>query len=135
MRGALTSPRWGYAAAGWAALFAAVHLYWALGGATGLAESAGQDLAEDRPAWFVALGLYGVAVAVHVLLLSDAGYGGGAISAARRTWTLVVWDPWFLVGGVLFGTAALAARPDGRPATSWLSWAQRGSPSTLSHVA
>ena len=133
-----------------------MHVYWALGGATGLAESAGQDLAEDRPGWFVALGLYGVAlvlagasvlglllafppragrrrlltllgvgvgavlvlraVTVEVLLLSDAGYGGAAISPAQRSWALWLWNPWFLLGGVLFGMAAFAPRPGGRPA-------------------
>ena len=149
---------WAHGAAVWAALFAALHLYWALGGALGLAESAGAELAGRRPGWFVAAGLYGVAVlltgaaglavllarlprsgrwrwllpllgagvaavlvlravAVHLLLLSDAGYGGGAISPAQRTWALWVWNPWFLAGGVLFGLAALAARragPSGR---------------------
>lgn len=136
-------------------LFAALHLYWALGGSVGLAESAGRQVAQQRPGWFVALGLYGVAalllgaagvglavargaglgrrrwvlplvtagiagvlllrgVAVHLLLLSDTAYGGGAISAAQRTWTLWVWNPWFLLGGVLFGLATVAARPAGR---------------------
>ncbi len=155
MRRVAASRRWGYAAAGWSGLFAAVHLFWALGGSTGLAESAGTELAEDRPAWFTALGLYGVAalllvaggvgvalgrgavllrrrwllpllgagvagvlllraVVVHVVLLSDAGYGGGAVSAAQRSWTLWVWNPWFLLGGVLFGLAAVAARRAGR---------------------
>ena len=130
-----------------------LHLYWALGGTVGLAESAGRRLAEERPVEFVLGGLYCVAVAllvaaalgtalarvpvtgrrlllpvlgagvaavlvlravaVHLVLLSDAGYGGGAISAAQRTWTLWVWNPWFLVGGCLFGLAALTARRGG----------------------
>ena len=135
-------------AAAWAGLFAAVHLYWGLGGDAGLAESAGSRLAAERPGWFVALGLYGVAAlllgaaalgvllsrgprdgrwrllpllgagvaAVLVLcavtvqvLLSDDGYGGGAISAAQRSWTLAVWNPWFLLGGIAFCLAAAAA--------------------------
>ena len=54
-----TSRRWGDVATAWATLFAVLHLYWALGGAWGLAESAGPRLAADRPGWFVALGLYG----------------------------------------------------------------------------
>lgn len=146
-----TSRRWGDVATAWATLFAVLHLYWALGGAWGLAESAGPRLAADRPGWFVALGLYGVAglllvaagaglilsrgvlvgrrgralpllgagiaavltfraIGVHVLLLADAGYGRGAISGAQRSWTLVVWNPWFFLGGVAFGLAAWAAR-------------------------
>jgi hypothetical protein len=143
--------RWGYAAAVWAGLFAAAHLYWALGGSIGLAESAGAELARNRPTWFVVLGLYGVAlllaggavlgvalahgpcgrgwwrllpflgagvagvlllraVVVEALLLSDADYGHGAISPAERFWTLVLWNPWFLIGGGTFALASVAAR-------------------------
>ena len=138
-------------AAAWAGLFAVLHLFWAAGGALGLAESAGQELAAERPLWFVAAGLYGVALAlvaaaglgvllarspltgragpllpllgagvailllvravgIQALLLSDAGYGGGAVSPAQRWWTLLLWNPWFLFGGLLFGLAAGAAR-------------------------
>ena len=120
---------------------------WALG----LAESAGRELAAERPLWFVAAGLYGVALAlvaaaglgvllarspltgragpllpllgagvavlllvravgIQALLLTDAGYGGGAVSPAQRWWTLLLWNPWFLFGGLLFGLAAGAAR-------------------------
>jgi hypothetical protein len=42
-------------------LFAAVHVFWAVGGRLRLAESAGRQLAEQRPGWFVAVGLWGVA--------------------------------------------------------------------------
>jgi len=151
-RVALKDRRWGRAAAGWSMVFAAVHLYWELGGAVGLAESAGADLADERPTWFVAGGLYGMAVlllataalgvaigrreliglrgrvlwllaiavaavltaravGVEVVLLLDPGYGGGAVSPSQRFWTLALWNPWFLTGGVLFGVAAWAARP------------------------
>ena len=148
---------WGYAAAGWSLAFAAAHLYWALGGALGLAESAGERLAVERPTWFVLGGLYGVAVVllgtaalgvllgrgaptgqrgrvlclltmgvaavlllravgVELVLLADPdpGYGNGAVSPAQRFWTLVLWNPWFLLGGALFGLAARAAHPGGR---------------------
>ena len=151
MRAVLGSRRWGHAAAAWAGLFAALHLFWAAGGALGLAESAGRELAAERPLWFVAAGLYGVALAlvaaaalgvllarspltgragwslpllgagvavlllvravgIQALLLSDAGYGGGAVSPAQRWWTLLLWNPWFLFAGLLFGPAAGAAR-------------------------
>lgn len=147
MRGVVGSRWWGRAAASWAGLFALVHLYWALGGSVGLAESAGRTLAQERPLGFVLTGLYGVALAlavaaalgllltrdrsprllplcgftvsavlllragvVEALLLTDAGYGGGDIGAAQRFWSLVLWNPWFLVGGVLFGFAAAGAR-------------------------
>jgi hypothetical protein len=145
------SPRWGWAAAGWSLLFAALHLFWAAGGSLGLAESAGAGLAGERPAWFVGFGLYGVAVVLvaaavlavvlagrahgprrqrvaivlgtavagvlllralcmEVLLLAIPGYGHGAVSPAERFWTLVLWDPWFLVGGVAFAGVTVAAR-------------------------
>jgi hypothetical protein len=110
-----------------------------------------RELAAERPLWFVAAGLYGVALAlvtaaglgvllarspltgqagwslpllgagvavlllvravgVQALLPTDAGYGGGAVSPAQRWWTLLLWNPWFLLGGLLFGLAAGAAR-------------------------
>lgn len=147
---------WGYTAAGWSAAFAAVHLFWALGGSVGLAESAGSRLASERPTWFVIGGLYGMAallaaaaalgvvlahgklpgrlrllpllaaivtavlllraVVVEVLLLADVDYGNGAIGADQRWWTLVLWNPWFLLGGITFGMAAYRAT---RPSRSW----------------
>jgi hypothetical protein len=149
-RAARPSRRWGYAAAGWSAAFAALHLYWALGGTVGLAESAGRRLANERPIEFVLGGLYGVAallaaaavlgvalarrpltarrrllpllgagvaavllvraVVVEILLLADVDYGRGAVSADQHWWTLVLWNPWFLVGGLAFAMATLAAR-------------------------
>ncbi len=30
----------------------------------------------------------------------------GEVSAAQKAWTLAVWNPWFILGGVLFGLAA-----------------------------
>ena len=57
----------------------------------------------------VALVLVVRAVVVAVLLVTDPGFGDGAITGAQRAWTLWIWNPWFLLGGVLFGAAALAA--------------------------
>lgn len=141
----LLSRRWGTVAAGWAVVFAAVHLFWAVGGSAGLASSAGPQLAAERPGWFVAGGLWGVAgllligaglgilltrprtrgwlgrvtgfvgaavgflllaraVGVEVLLLT----GTVTVSAVERQWTLVLWNPWFLAGGVFFCLASLS---------------------------
>jgi hypothetical protein len=142
--------RWGWVAAGWALLFACLHLFWALGGSSGLASSAGTELAAERPAWFVAAGLWGVAVllliaaalavalargphrrllspaggavglllvvrglGIEVLMLAGAYDGNGAISPGQQHWSLVLWNPWFVVGGVAFLLAAL-----GRAGTS-----------------
>ncbi|MYT32295.1 DUF3995 domain-containing protein [Streptomyces sp. SID8354] len=50
---------WGRGACAWAVAFGVLHFYWALGGSWGLSVSAG-PLAEERPGWFVAVGLWGV---------------------------------------------------------------------------
>lgn len=63
--------RWGHLASAWGLLFAALHIYWALGGAFGLESSAGVVLARDRPLWFVLFGLWGVAI----VLLAGAALG------------------------------------------------------------
>ena len=130
----------------WCALFAGVHVYWGLGGAAGLAESAGVELASDRPGWFVGVGLWGVAgllvvtaivlgVLAHrpakddrlrgrraafrvvalagVLLLVrglllelalplDLGGLASAIGPEQTRWSVAVWNPWFIAGGMAF---------------------------------
>ena len=140
--------RWGWFAAGWAAAFAVLHVFWALGGQAGLASSAGTELATERPGWFVAGGLWGVAVlllvaaalgaaltrahgrrllvlggaavglllllrglGIEALLLAGAYDGNAAMSNAQRHWSLVLWNPWFVLGGLAF---LLAARASGR---------------------
>ncbi|MBV7696586.1 DUF3995 domain-containing protein [Streptomyces sp. TRM70350] len=40
--------------------FAGLHFFWALGGQVGLDVSSGERLVSERPAWFVAGGLWGV---------------------------------------------------------------------------
>ena len=120
---------WGKIAACWCALFAALHVYWALGGTVGLASSAGPSLAAGRPTWFVLFGLWGVAlllvagaafcllrhpwqrvgqfagailvargVLIEVVLLA----GMADVSADERFWSLVLWNPWFALGGGLW---------------------------------
>jgi len=137
---------WGRIACAWAVAFAALHFYWALGGSWGLSVSAG-PLAEERPAWFVAVGLWGVGmlclvggalgwllarprprglagrvvkglgwcacavllirgIAVEVLLLTGTAGPEIDVSPRQRLWTLTLWNPWFLVGGLVFGLAA-----------------------------
>ncbi|QWF82326.1 DUF3995 domain-containing protein [Amycolatopsis sp. CA-230715] len=122
-------------------LFAVLHLYWAAGGNAGLASSAGADLAEHRPWWFVTFGLWGVAlvlcvgavfslcltrlrppaplrgvmlvlgylggaalllrgVLMEVVLVSGAGGIAASVGPLETTWSLILWNPWFVVGGV-----------------------------------
>lgn len=140
--------RWyAYGAPAWCAAFAALHVYWALGGNAGLASSAGADLAARRPAPFVLVGLWGTAM----LLLLGAGFsvalargrprrrlrrlaavtgwlvgaallargvvlefvlitGAGGIAASVGTdetrWSLLLWNPWFALGGAAFLSTA-----------------------------
>lgn len=59
-----------YGVCGWAFIFGAWHLYWALGGRLGLLTSTGgnvDELAAHRDQAFVALGLWGVVVLCLVL--------------------------------------------------------------------
>ncbi len=151
------SRRWSVAAvaaAMWCGSFACVHLFWALGGSMGLASSAGRDLAERRPASFVVLGLFGVALlllvgiaviaatqsprgserqrraatallgivglglairgaAVELLLATDIAGVRASVGPLETRWSLVLWNPWFALGGVLFLMAAIQARRSG----------------------
>lgn len=42
---------------------------------------------------------------VEVLLIAGAS-AVGEISSAQKFWTLALWNPWFILGGLLFGLAA-----------------------------
>ncbi|MGW2631535.1 DUF3995 domain-containing protein [Streptomyces chattanoogensis] len=155
--GAAPSTRWGRIACLWAATFAGLHFYWALGGDVGLSISAG-PLATERPLWFVVAGLWGVGAlcllgtllawllarprlrGVPALLARWLGWGASAlllarglgievlllthttpldtsVSVAQRAWTLALWNPWFIAGGLAFGLAALrsARHTDAEP--------------------
>jgi Protein of unknown function (DUF3995) len=139
---------WGVVAAVWCALFALLHLFWALGGSWLLSSSAGTELARDRPLWFVIGGLWGVAVllvlgavydvalarrrfrgriarpaallsvlvgaglllrgfAVQVILLTDVGGVASSVGPAQTHLSLLVWNPWFVVGGAFFVAAGI----------------------------
>ncbi|MFF9156218.1 DUF3995 domain-containing protein [Streptomyces sp. NPDC014846] len=140
---------WGRLAGSWAAVFAGLHFYWALGGEVGLSISAG-PLATERPLWFVIAGLWGVGalcllgtvlawilagcplqgipallarwsgwgvstllltrgIGIEVLLLTDATHLDPSVSGEQRAWTLALWNPWFIAGGLAFGLAAFHA--------------------------
>ncbi len=84
--GSQVPSRWSMAAtaaATWCDLFACLHLFWAPGGSMGLASSAGQDLAERRPASFVIFGLFGVAL---LLLIGIAVIAVTQSRRAPRRW-------------------------------------------------
>ncbi|MGP3988877.1 DUF3995 domain-containing protein [Streptomyces sp. 3N207] len=148
--GAQPSTLWGRIACLWAAAFAGLHFYWAVGGDVGLSISAG-PLATERPLWFVVAGLWGVGalcllgallawllagsrlrgvpallarwlgwgvsalllargIGIEVLLLTSTTPPDASVSAGQRAWTLALWNPWFIAGGLAFGLAALRSR-------------------------
>ncbi|WP_063761203.1 DUF3995 domain-containing protein [Streptomyces sp. NRRL B-1347] len=148
--GTVPATLWGRVACWWAAAFAGLHFYWAVGGEVGLSVSAG-PLAAERPLWFVVAGLWGVGalcvlgallarllarpglegfpallarwlgwgvsalllargIGVEVLLLTGTAHLDSSVSAGQRAWTLALWNPWFIAGGLAFGLAALRSR-------------------------
>lgn len=135
--------RYAYLASTWCVVFAALHLYWAIGGNLGLASSAGVDLAARRPLPFVLVGLWGTAtlllvgaafsaalgrgrlrgglrrvallacwlvgatllargVALQLVLATGAGGLASSVGPSQTRWSLVLWNPWFMLGGVAF---------------------------------
>ena len=136
-------PGWAaYAACAWALAFAAIHLYWALGGAVGLPKGMSVGM---NPALFVVdvlavpLSVVGALLALSLvrpwgrlfprrLLLAGAWAvcallivhsaptlveGGLVVTGLRdaklsvlERWSLFVYEPWFFIGGVLYGAAA-----------------------------
>ncbi|MGW7363087.1 DUF3995 domain-containing protein [Streptomyces sp. NPDC054841] len=149
--GAEPSTLWGRIACLWAAAFAGLHFYWAVGGDVGLSISAG-PLATERPLWFVVAGLWGVGalcllgallawllarsrlrgvpallarwlgwgvsalllvrgIGIEVLLLTNTTHLDTSVSVGQRSWTLALWNPWFIAGGLAFGLAALRPPP------------------------
>lgn len=146
-------------ASAWALLFAGLHLFWALGGSSLLASSAGVALARDRPPWFVLFGLWGVAlvllagavlglmlargrlgsraarplallsclvgavlllrgVGVELLLLTGAAGVARNVGQDQTRLSLILWNPWFVVGGLAFALAGIEGRRDRAPAGS-----------------
>lgn len=139
----------GWACTAWCLVFAAPHVYWAVGGRAGLGAEAAAADAALATWWFAAynvvatvLALVGawlapalaqgwpgplrrwwhpVVTAAAVLLLVRGAIGlvGLALAAAGEgidsPVVLLAVEPWFVLGGLLFGALALASRRPGRP--------------------
>ncbi len=56
--------------------------------------------------WCVCAVLLVRGIAVELLLLTATAGQETGVSPEQRLWTLVLWNPWFLVGGLVFGMAA-----------------------------
>jgi hypothetical protein len=123
-----------YAACAWAMLFAAPHIWWALGVPAGFpGEEAGYHVFFSSR-WLslynlAVIALCAVAVIITVLLLRHPGQGqrrrllrtavwigSGALTLRGLAGLVVdgasdpIWWPTFLVGGILFGGVAYRAR-------------------------
>lgn len=135
--------RWAYVAFSWCVIFAALHVYWAVGGSVGLAAAAGVDLAARRPPVFVLVGLWGTAmllllgaafsaalargrprgrlrrvallacwlvgaallargVVLQLVLATGAGRIASSVGSSQTRWSVILWNPWFTLGGVAF---------------------------------
>lgn len=57
--------------------------------------------------WGISAVLLARGIGIEVMLLTGAGDVGASVSEQQRTWTLVLWNPWFIAGGVAFGLATL----------------------------
>ncbi|MET9379221.1 DUF3995 domain-containing protein [Streptomyces sp. NPDC002992] len=59
--------------------------------------------------WSVCALLLVRGIGVEVLLLTDTTHLD-TVSAGQRAWTLALWNPWFIGGGLAFGLATLRSR-------------------------
>ena len=129
------SPRPAYAACAWALVFLVPHVYWAVGGTTGLGDESMEGalavvnfaaivlsgmaavlaLAIVRP-WgasvprrVLLVGAWGACVALSlrgVVGVMQAGAVAGGVSDEDVPTVSLFFEPLFLIGGVLFGLAA-----------------------------
>ncbi|MCZ1006580.1 DUF3995 domain-containing protein [Streptomyces lydicus] len=60
--------------------------------------------------WGVCALLLARGIGIEVLLLAGTTHLDTSVSAGQRTWTLILWNPWFIAGGVAFGLAAHRSR-------------------------
>jgi Protein of unknown function (DUF3995) len=126
-----------YGAAAWSILFAAMSAFWALGGTLGL-DTLGNEIERDARArepdvialvwvtallkvvgaalviatWIVGLGVLAYALASfaqHGLMKADVVDTPVALGSSAVGWHLALWDPFWLLGGLLFIAAARQA--------------------------
>ncbi|MBL1108845.1 DUF3995 domain-containing protein [Streptomyces sp. 5-8] len=62
--------------------------------------------------WGVSALLLARGIGVEVLLLTDTSHLSASVSVGQRAWTLALWNPWFIAGGVAFALATLRSRRD-----------------------
>ncbi|MFF0483017.1 DUF3995 domain-containing protein [Streptomyces sp. NPDC004435] len=59
--------------------------------------------------WGVSAVLLARGIGVELMLLTGTGDLDTSVSEEQRTWTLALWNPWFIAGGLAFGLATLRA--------------------------
>ncbi|MFE0700836.1 DUF3995 domain-containing protein [Streptomyces sp. NPDC058872] len=59
--------------------------------------------------WGVSAVLLTRGIGVEVMLLTGTVHGDASVSEQQRVWTLFLWNPWFVAGGLSFGLATLRA--------------------------
>ena len=64
--------------------------------------------------WAVSLVLLLRGIGIEVLLLSGFYESNSAVTSSQVYWSLVLWNPWFILGGMAFALASLTARDRGR---------------------
>lgn len=69
--------------------------------------------------WGVSALLLARGIGIEVLLLTHTTHLDTSVSVGQRVWTLALWNPWFIAGGLAFGLAALRSRrhTDAEPPT------------------
>ncbi|MGA5493834.1 DUF3995 domain-containing protein [Streptomyces cinereoruber] len=67
--------------------------------------------------WGVSAVLLARGIGVEVILLTGTASVGASVSEQQRVWTLALWNPWFVAGGLVFGLATFGAsrRTDAAP--------------------
>src|SRR6266542_2164164 len=98
-----------YAAAAWALVFAAMSFYWAAGGSLGsstMSDTIVEPARAREPQFVALLWITGaLKTAAGLMALGLLATPESMHSDAAR-WHLVLWDPWWVLGGVLFVIAA-----------------------------
>jgi hypothetical protein len=125
-----------YAACAWALVFAAIGLYWGGRRHRAAGHDRGRDRAQDaragrglalvRPfgerlprgplAWLLAIGgvlliLYGTAELVQHLLMALGAVDRSGLDDTAVYGHVLMWDPWWILGGALFALAGWRNRP------------------------
>ena len=60
--------------------------------------------------WMVGAGLLARGIVLQVALLTDTAGVASTVGNTQTAWSLGVWNPWFIIGGIVFVFAAYCLR-------------------------